>query len=470
MKGNYKKWLDRIKSKQDKLQDTTGKIGVGKPDASATEKLDVNGNIKSNSYKFTLQPTITPQPNMLIAKTDGSGLLWYDSNSVLRNIGENFFSADLSNTTARNHTMNAGVTVNTLGNPHTLSGLPNKNTDIANFRKVRVQNASGLDAVVDSKSMLLDMPSYLTEQERTAWKTAMNGGWTTNTMSVSTIVPFLIPFGQDVNTTVFITGANLNLPPTTFTVEILDINNNVVATVPNNQVNLVNSGNLNFYFNFKNLPIAEYKIRLWNGVAYYTSVPKFKLVDVSNITNIDFGLAGWDVLKQATDTTTQVYGNSLTIAEVGTAGSLVTSLLSGKFAEANEDFVIELVIQASNKNTQYVGSFFKIGLTDGNTANSLVSNQFLFYGLGKTVYSQVLLRYLNSGSSVNFSRGSSTSSYTLKLTIIKQDNQLILIDPLGNGSFTTLLNSSGYKLSVQMIATGNSESFGVNIISAYKLL
>ena len=32
MKGNYKKWLDRIKSKQDKLQDTTGKIGVGKTD------------------------------------------------------------------------------------------------------------------------------------------------------------------------------------------------------------------------------------------------------------------------------------------------------------------------------------------------------------------------------------------------------------------------------------------------------
>ena len=39
MKGNYKKWLDRIKSKQDKLQDTTGNIGVGKTDASATEKL-----------------------------------------------------------------------------------------------------------------------------------------------------------------------------------------------------------------------------------------------------------------------------------------------------------------------------------------------------------------------------------------------------------------------------------------------
>ena len=383
-------------------------------------------------------------------------------------LGKNFFNSDLSNTTARNHTMNAGVTVNTLGNPHTLSGLPNKNTDITNFRKVRVQNTSGLNAVVDSKNILVDMPNLLTDAEKTAWKTAMNGGWTTNTMSIATIVPFLIPFGQNVNTTVFITGANLNLLPTTFTVEILDINNNVVATVPNNQVNLVSSGALNFYFNFKNLPIAEYKIRLWNGVAYYTSISKFKIVDVSNITNIDFRLAGWDILKQATDTTTQVYGNSLNIAEVGTAGSLVTSLLSGKFAEANENFVIELVIQASNKNIHYPNAFFKIGLTDGNTANSLVSNQFLFYGLGKTGAGQMLLSYLNSGSSRSFSSGSSTSGYSLKLIIIKQDNQLILIDPLGNGSFATLLNSSGYKLSVQIIATGNSEFFGVNILSAYK--
>ena len=191
-------------------------------------------------------------------------------------------------------------------------------------------------------------------------------------------------------------------------------------------------------------------------------------MDVSNITNIDFGQVGWDVLKQDTDTTTQIYGNSLTIAEIGTAGSLVTSLLSGKFAESNENFILELVIQASNKNTQYPGSFFKVGFTDGNTINSLTANQFLFYGLGKTVYNQVLIRYLNSGQGINFANSSSTSNYSLKLTIIKQDNQLILIDPLGNGSFTTLINSSGYKLSVQMVATGNSELFGVNIISAYK--
>ena len=297
----------------------------------------------------------------------------------------------------------------------------------------------------------------------------MNGGWTTNTMSISTIVPFLIPFGQDVNTTVFITGANLNLTPASFTVEILDVNNIVVSGVANNQVNLVSSSTLNFYFNFKNLPIGEYKIRLWNGVAYYTSVSKIKIINVSNITNIDFGSVGWDILKQATDTTTQVYGNSLTIAEVGTAGSLATSLLSGKFAESNENFILEIVIQVSTKNTNYSSSFFKIGLANGDASNSLVSNQFLFYGLGKFTTNQQLVRYLNTGGFVAFPFNTANSGYSLKLTIIKQANQLILIDPLGNSSFTTLINSAGHKLSIQMISTGNSESFGFNIVSAYKL-
>ena len=40
-----------LNSKQDKLQDATGNIGVGKTDASATEKLDVNGNVKASGFK-----------------------------------------------------------------------------------------------------------------------------------------------------------------------------------------------------------------------------------------------------------------------------------------------------------------------------------------------------------------------------------------------------------------------------------
>ena len=55
---------------------------VGLNKTNPTEYLDVNGNVKANSYKFTLPSVLTPQPNMLIAKIDGSGLMWYNNSSV----------------------------------------------------------------------------------------------------------------------------------------------------------------------------------------------------------------------------------------------------------------------------------------------------------------------------------------------------------------------------------------------------
>ena len=44
-------WTPAPEDKQDRLQDVTENIGVGKTDASATEKLDVNGNIKATGFK-----------------------------------------------------------------------------------------------------------------------------------------------------------------------------------------------------------------------------------------------------------------------------------------------------------------------------------------------------------------------------------------------------------------------------------
>lgn len=44
-------WTPAPEDKQDRLQDITGNVGVGKTDASATEKLDVNGNVKANGFK-----------------------------------------------------------------------------------------------------------------------------------------------------------------------------------------------------------------------------------------------------------------------------------------------------------------------------------------------------------------------------------------------------------------------------------
>lgn len=44
-------WTPATEDKQDRLQNISGNIGVGKPDASATEKLDVNGYVKATGFK-----------------------------------------------------------------------------------------------------------------------------------------------------------------------------------------------------------------------------------------------------------------------------------------------------------------------------------------------------------------------------------------------------------------------------------
>ena len=85
-------------------------------------------NLKLNKPTTTSNTTSYP----FVVGEDGNG---NSARLPAGDLGKNFFNSDLSNTTARNHTMNAGVTVNTLGNPHTLSGLPNKNADILILEK-----------------------------------------------------------------------------------------------------------------------------------------------------------------------------------------------------------------------------------------------------------------------------------------------------------------------------------------------
>ena len=147
-------------------------------------------NIDGKLNKPTTTSNTTSYP--FVVGEDGNG---GSARLPAGDLGKNFFNSDLSNTTARNHTMNAGVTVNTLGNPHILSGLPNKNADIANFRKVRVQNTSGLDAVVDSKNLLTDGLTSMTDAEKDAWRLAQRKSgetYSTGMPQVDAILPPII--------------------------------------------------------------------------------------------------------------------------------------------------------------------------------------------------------------------------------------------------------------------------------------
>ena len=63
------------------------------PYSGADKNVDLNNKELNNlkQISFNLQTTISPQPNMLVPKTDGSGLLWYDDDSVPHEIGGSCF-------------------------------------------------------------------------------------------------------------------------------------------------------------------------------------------------------------------------------------------------------------------------------------------------------------------------------------------------------------------------------------------
>ena len=346
---------------------------------------DLKNSIDSKLNKPTTTSNTTSYP--YVVGEDGNG---NSARLPAGDLGKNFFNSDLNNTTARNHIMNAGVTINTLGNPHTLSGLPNKNADITNFRKVRVQNTSGLDSVVDSKNLALDIPNVLTDTEKTTWRTAMNGGWTTNTMSVAIITPPIVD-KQDKNYWLSLKGANLNLNPANFSVQIMDsTGTNVIATVPNSQVQLYNNGiDLTFYYNFKDLPIGQYRIRLNNGVATMTTGATVTINVVQNLTTQDLSTTTWNV-KTFNDYVSPVNvasGNSFglsvdaNIQALASNSTFIVSVLSSNVVPANTNFYMEcsITISTAAGGSNTTGGNVYFGITGASSSNMLSLLPFLFY-------------------------------------------------------------------------------------------
>ena len=202
-------------------------------------------------------------------------------------LGKNIANSNLTSVTGAGMTLGAPYVWNTAGQPFSITGLPDKSNN-ATFATMLVENTAGQVAKSNGNPLIKAMPSLLTEAEKTVWKTEMNGGWTTNSMSISSIFPPIIK-NENENKFITLRGANLNLNPASFTVKIVSalstplslIN---VKTVPNNQVTLIDANTLNFYFNFntEGLLSGEYKVVLNNGVSEYLSLDSFEIVTEVN--------------------------------------------------------------------------------------------------------------------------------------------------------------------------------------------
>lgn len=399
-------------------------------------------------------------------------------------LGKNMMNANLSNNTARNHTLNAPFSINTLGNPYVLSGLPNKNSDTTNFRKVIVQNADGLNAVVDSKNILLEMGNQFTDAEKSAWKTKMNGGWSTGTMSVAVISPPVVdktdrPFWINLK------GANLNLPSTSFKIELCTSDSVsadtaiVIKEIPGSQVQLYTNGiDLTFYYNFKNIPTGQYKIRIWNGVAWYLTGFTMNVVD--QIQRLDFNNIVWEkkiyndaasaVITQAGASVN--YSSDNAVKALADDSSFIAARKTNELVGADEDFYMTVEITGKTATFNGPNGFGTmthfVGLVNASSTlallNQTVANvrlvQSYWYPMGKIFPD-------NSAEAVT----TSEPTYSLTATFIRRGGSWIVI--VNSNNQTATYTKTGYTGPVafgmyNMNTMGNT-GISANIVELYKL-
>ena len=256
---------------------------------------DLKNSIDAKLNKPTTTSNTTSYP--FVVGEDGNG---NSARLPAGDLGKNFFNSDLSNTTARNHTMNAGVTVNTLGNPFSLTGLPNKNADIANFRKVRVQNTSGLDSVVDSKNLLTDGITSMTDAEKDSWRLAQrksNENYSTGQPRVDLISPININNSYSYTQYVSVIGLNLYINTGASVVKLVRVKDeNGVSITPEETLidaSSVQTFSTNFQIlvlgiNFFGKAKGYYKIYItsFTGLTNLTS-PEFFVKENFNLSNFN---------------------------------------------------------------------------------------------------------------------------------------------------------------------------------------
>ena len=436
-----------------------------------TPQVKSDWNATTGIQEILNKPTI-PSPVDITGKVDKTttsivapnidfkyAYIFDESNNNRRmlagDLGKNIANSSLTSVVGAGMTLGAPYVWNAASHPFSITGLIDKSADTT-YNKLIVENDSGQVGLSDGKTLLKSIPSLLNETEKTVWKSEMNGGWTTDTMSVGLINPIVL---KKFNAPQYINliGANLNLNPASLSVKIVnDIGDTEIATIPNSQVQLNNTiGNsLLFWFNFKDLELADYKIKLWNGVSEYITPNTFKIV--SDVQSIDMAGITWTlnnyldkinsnvVISNTTVNLGQILLNSDdTIFDsynsVGDGG-LVTSATSsfinvgGVDLTMEDNFLLEFSLLSDNGATMIEGglSFDKVPVF-GDTISKgikIIYPSVISYDGGGYLLSVLnnpvncIIMKTNNNIVVTFSNSQGTS--TISNTITPNNNKIRL--------------------------------------------
>lgn len=394
-------------------------------------------------------------------------------------LGKNIANSSLTSIAGAGLTLGEDWEIKTSGKNYTISGLSDVSND-SNFNKFIAQNIEGKIGKSTGKQIFLNTPSSLTESERTAWKTAMNGGWTTNTMSVATITPPVVD-KQDKNYWITIRGANLNLNPASFSVDLMaNDGTTIIANIPGSQVHLSTDGlDLKFYYNYKNLPLGDYKIRLWNGVAYY--ITSLTISVIQNIQPVDLSTITWtkkiynDVINDATfgNGGSAIYQSNPAV-KASDAGdpTIVGALKSSKINDVGENFYLEFSVNFQH-SSNLTNKAQYVGLMNNNAAIDLLDQTLTKIKTIGVLSSTTGYRsyYLDNTIVGSVSAGSAAgSNETINVIIIKSGTIMTTMVTARNATrhIVTSVPDIEYSLNMAVNNMGGSATTSLAVINLYK--
>lgn len=376
-------------------------------------------------------------------------------------LGKNIGNSDL--------TISEPRILNTDGKPFSITNLPDKSAD-ATFIDFLGKSRSGQMAKIGFQAFKQQVNDW-NDTEKLEFATILNGGVSTGTMSVFSIMPQVFELEND-NLYITLNGANLALNPIGRKIEIIRASDGVkVGEVPNSQISEVSANRLTFYYNFFPLGAGDYQFRLTNGVIVYTT--NLSAAILSSINNIDLSAVTWDIQTDYVNTKSYGSGDTLFYKAERYAAAGTLPIFSGKSSElftVGEDFYLELNLERVLNSRSLASSGSRFGVGYSNQVNELLFKN-LNYGVlaSRDTGSSYRITYGVKGSGLTDSSGAADSN---TLIIVKQGN-LLRVSMNERTNVETISNNSGYSLFIQApeklaINETNAEQFTVQITKAYK--
>lgn len=439
------------------------RLGVGElpPNIGTIDYTNSEGfSYVGNAYKKIENPN---DGNVYVLNIDGTKV---NANTFGKNI------TNSSNTTNGSYVQAQRVgdtwSWDTNGQSYAIKNLPNKSSD-ASFVDFVGKNEQGEFAKVGFPAFN-NLVSGLTAQQALTISQLLNGstGGGGGEISVNLISPPIIQSQYDTVEYILLRGANLNLNPTAMSIQILASDKStVIATIPNNQIQLYANGlELVFFYNFHNFPIGTYFIKIVSGAKTHITTLDIKVVE--SVETINLNPITWERLYNSNITphpSDYAQGANFTLTVPAGGSDIPTiAIKSSEIFAQGEDFYIELKVT------------FGAG-TVGGGAGDRMSYVGLGYSTTSNILSPVSLVYMNyRGAGQNYIQSYNNNvtesnggqlPFSVTIIFIKTGNLFRTIIGSSNHS-VTLSNNSGYSMFVQLVGRAGDHNIQGQIIKAFK--